>query len=59
MDDPAQLHDVYRQAFTHPGPVVVEAVIDPMEAPLPGKITMEQAWQFAKRWRGDRTGGTC
>lgn len=48
VDDPAQLHDVYRQAFAHPGPVVVEAVIDPMEAPLPGKITMEQAWQFAK-----------
>ena len=32
VDDPAQLHDVYRQAFAHPGPVVVEAVIDPMEA---------------------------
>lgn len=48
VEDPADLRDVYRQAFAHPGPVVVEAVIDPMEAPLPGKITMEQAWQFAK-----------
>ncbi|MBS0170708.1 MAG: thiamine pyrophosphate-requiring protein [Nitrospira sp.] len=48
VEDPAELREVYRQAFAHPGPVVVEAVIDPMEAPLPGKITMEQAWQFAK-----------
>lgn len=48
VENPADLQDVYRQAFAHPGPVVVEAVIDPMEAPLPGKITMEQAWQFAK-----------
>lgn len=48
VENPADLQDVYRQAFAHPGPVVVEAVVDPMEAPLPGKITMEQAWQFAK-----------
>lgn len=48
VENPADLQDVYRQAFAHPGPVVVEAVIDPMEAPLPGKITMEQAWQFSK-----------
>ena len=31
-----------------PGPVVVQAVIDPFEPPLPGKITIEQAWQFTK-----------
>lgn len=48
VENPADLQDVYRQAFAHPGPVVVEAVVDPMEAPLPGKMTMEQAWQFAK-----------
>lgn len=57
VEDPADLRDVYRQAFAYPGPVVVEAVIDPMEAPLPGAITMEQAWQFAKavaRGQADR-----
>lgn len=48
VEDPSELREVYRHAFAHPGPVVIEAVIDPMEAPLPGKITMEQAWQFAK-----------
>ncbi|MGZ8422693.1 MAG: pyruvate oxidase, partial [Nitrospira sp.] len=36
------------QAFAIPGPVVVQAVIDPFEPPLPGKITTAQAWQFVK-----------
>jgi pyruvate dehydrogenase (quinone) len=48
VEDPRQVQDVLRQAFSTPGPVVVEAVIDPLEAPLPGKITTDQAWQFAK-----------
>jgi len=26
----------------------VEASVDPNEPPLPGKITTDQAWQFAK-----------
>jgi pyruvate dehydrogenase (quinone) len=26
----------------------VEAMVDPNEPPLPGKITTDQAWQFAK-----------
>ncbi len=32
-----------REALAHPGPVVVEAVVDPNEPPLPAKITSEQA----------------
>lgn len=48
VEDLAELRDVYRQAFAHLGPVVVGAVIDPMGAPLPGKISMKEAWQFAK-----------
>lgn len=63
VEDPTELRDVYRQAFAHPGPVVVAAVIDPMEAPFPGKITMEQAWRFTKavaRGQEDkRTVGIC
>ena len=31
-----------------PGPVIVQAVVDPFEPPLPAKITMEQAAMFAK-----------
>jgi pyruvate dehydrogenase (quinone) len=48
VDDPHQVRDVVRQAFAIDGPVVVQAVIDPYEPPLPGKITTDQAWQFAK-----------
>lgn len=28
--------------------LLVEAVVDPNEPPLPGKITTDQAWQFVK-----------
>jgi len=48
VDDPAAVPDVLRQAFQSPGPAIVEATVDPAEPPLPGKITIEQAWQFAK-----------
>ena len=48
VEDPHEVRGVLRQAFSIPGPVVVQAVIDPFEPPLPGKITTAQAWQFAK-----------
>jgi pyruvate dehydrogenase (quinone) len=48
VDDPKQVEGVLREAFAHPGPAVVEAVVDPNEPPLPGKITTQQAWQFTK-----------
>ena len=48
VDDPRLVSDVLKQAFQHSGPAVIEAVVDPSEPPLPGKITIEQAWQFAK-----------
>ena len=48
VDDPRLVSDVLKEAFQHPGPTVIEAVVDPSEPPLPGKITIEQAWQFAK-----------
>ena len=31
------------QALATPGPVVVEAVVDPLEPPMPAKVTLEQA----------------
>ncbi len=46
VQDPAEVHDVLREAFAHPGPAVVEAVVDPNEPPLPGKITTQQVWHF-------------
>ena len=48
VDDPHLVPAVLSEAFHHRGPALVEAVVDPNEPPLPGKITTEQAWQLAK-----------
>ena len=48
VDDPKQVGKVLRQAFAHPGPVVVQALIDALEPPLPGQISLSQALHFAK-----------
>ena len=39
-------NDVLREALAHDGPTVVQAVVDPNEPPMPGKITTEQAVQL-------------
>ena len=48
VSDPDKVPEILRHAFSHPGPALVEAVVDANEPPLPGKITTDQAWQFAK-----------
>jgi pyruvate dehydrogenase (quinone) len=48
IDDAAHCGDILAQALATPGPVVVQAVVDPFEPPLPAKITMDQASMFAR-----------
>ncbi|MGE0592153.1 MAG: thiamine pyrophosphate-dependent enzyme [Vicinamibacterales bacterium] len=48
VDDPARCGAVLDQAFATDGPVLVEAVVDPYEPPLPPKITFDQARKFAE-----------
>lgn len=48
IDDPADCGRVLDEALATRGPVVIEAVVDPLEPPLPAKITMEQASHFAQ-----------
>jgi hypothetical protein len=48
VDDPAQVEQVLAEAFAHPGPALVEAVVDPNEPAMPGHATLDQAWHFAK-----------
>jgi pyruvate dehydrogenase (quinone) len=43
IEDPARCAEQLREALAMPGPVVVEAVVDANEPPLPAKITAEQA----------------
>ena len=39
---------VVGQALTTPGPVLVEAVVDPFEPPMPPKVTLKQAAKLAE-----------
>ena len=49
---------VLKQALDYPGPALVEAVVDPNEPPMPGKIKTEQALHFAEALaRGDKHAG--
>jgi pyruvate dehydrogenase (quinone)/pyruvate oxidase len=48
VDDPAACRDVLAEALATPGPVVVEAVVDPFEPPEPPKITARQAAKLAE-----------
>jgi pyruvate dehydrogenase (quinone) len=48
VEDPGQVPHVLREAFSRPGPALIEAVVDPNEPPLPGKISIDQAWNFSK-----------
>jgi pyruvate dehydrogenase (quinone) len=48
IEDPAQCGRIIEEALNTPGPVVIEAVVDPNEPPLPPKITRDQAVKFAK-----------
>jgi pyruvate dehydrogenase (quinone)/pyruvate oxidase len=48
IEDPATCGSSLEQALATPGPVVVQAVVDPFEPPLPAKVTVEQAAKFAR-----------
>jgi pyruvate dehydrogenase (quinone) len=47
IEDPAECGRILDQALATPGPVIVEAVVDPFEPPMPPKVTLEQATKFA------------
>jgi pyruvate dehydrogenase (quinone)/pyruvate oxidase len=48
VDDPAECGNVLELALNADGPVVVEAVVDPYEPPMPPKATLDQAYHLAK-----------
>jgi pyruvate dehydrogenase (quinone)/pyruvate oxidase len=48
IEDPAQCGRQMAEALAMPGPVVIEAVVDPNEPPLPPKVTRDQALKFAR-----------
>ncbi|HET9366114.1 MAG TPA: thiamine pyrophosphate-dependent enzyme [Candidatus Angelobacter sp.] len=50
VDDPESCGTILDQALAanHKGPVIIEAVVDQFEAPMPGKVTLEQAAKFTE-----------
>ena len=55
IEKPKEAAKVLREALDHPGPAVVQAIVDPNEPPFPGKISTKQAIHFAEALaRGER-----
>ena len=48
IEDPKTCADMLEEALNTPGPVIVDAVVDPFEPPMPPKVTPDQALKFAK-----------
>jgi pyruvate dehydrogenase (quinone) len=48
IERPEEAESVLKQALAHPGPAVIQAVVDPNEPPMPGQINTEQALKFAE-----------
>ena len=48
IERPEDAEAVLREALQHRGPALVQAVVDPNEPPMPGKVTTEQAINFVK-----------
>jgi pyruvate dehydrogenase (quinone) len=59
VDDPARCGAVLDEALAAPGPVIVEACVDPFEPPYPPKVTAAQVSKFATALvRGEPNRGT-
>jgi pyruvate dehydrogenase (quinone) len=48
IEEPDECSDIIDRALKTPGPVVIEAVVDPNEPPMPPKVTAKQAAHFAE-----------
>jgi len=48
IENPEECGSILDRALATPGPVIVEAVVDPYEPPMPAEITTDQALKFAQ-----------
>jgi len=48
IDDPSQCKSTLQEALATEGPVIVEAIVDPFEPPMPPKATVKQGFELAK-----------
>jgi pyruvate dehydrogenase (quinone) len=57
-EDPSDCGRIVEEFLGTPGPAVLQAVVDPLEAPLPAKVTADQALKFAESLvRGEPNAG--
>jgi pyruvate dehydrogenase (quinone)/pyruvate oxidase len=47
-EDPADCGRMVEEFLNVPGPAILQAVVDPLEPPLPAKVTADQAMKFAE-----------
>src|SRR5260370_13024267 len=45
-ENPSDCGRIVEEFLATPGPAVLQAVVDPLEAPLPAKVTADQALKF-------------
>jgi len=58
-EDPADCGRVVEEFLSSPGPALLQAVVNPLEPPLPAKVTSDQALKFAESLaRGEPNRGT-
>jgi pyruvate dehydrogenase (quinone) len=48
VDDPVRCAEVLQAALMHPGPALVEAIVDPDEPPMPPNATLKQVAHLAE-----------
>jgi pyruvate dehydrogenase (quinone) len=48
IENPEDCGEIMEQALNTPGPVIIEAIVDPYEPPMPPKTTLKQAAHFAE-----------
>lgn len=58
IEDPNDCGEIMEEALNTAGPVIIQAIVDPYEPPMPPKTTLKQAAHFAEALiRGEDEGG--
>jgi pyruvate dehydrogenase (quinone) len=50
VEKAAEVEAAVGEALAHPGPALVDVLVNPNEPPMPGKVSYEQAKGFAQAW---------
>jgi hypothetical protein len=48
VEKAAEVEEAVRAALAHPGPALVDVMVNPDERPMPGKVSYDQAKGFAQ-----------